>query len=94
MTALRVDHTCIWVMNLSDSGYATWELQETDGRRRWGWTINAGASGWVAHVGEWGRAVGVAPLPLFEELKSVDTLAEAKTWIEETIAHQWNAITA
>lgn len=79
-----------WVIILSDEGYACHQLQDAFGRR-WAWVINAGLSGVLAHIGDWGQAhdLGMEPVPLKQELESHDDYMNARFWVEEKIAHGW-----
>lgn len=83
-------HTLVWTMELLEQGFTCWTLTEPSGRR-WGWVVNSGAAGWLAHVGDWGQAapLGLPSVPVREELQRKDTAAEGRSWVEENLARQW-----
>jgi len=89
MGALRVTWKLRWEMQLSEEGYTCWTLED-EGGRRWAWAVNAPATGWLSHVGDWGQAqdIGQIPPPVKEEMEHFGTAAQAREWAEERIAAQ------
>lgn len=92
MGALATKFELTWRMRLCGQNYTTLVLVDNLGRR-WGWAINAAEYGWTAHVGDWGQAqtINRPPLPdcIEQTLKQMQTLEEAKAWIEQEIANMW-----
>jgi hypothetical protein len=90
MGLLRTDHTLTWTMSLSEGGYTCWTLVDERGVR-WGWLVNAGATGWMAHTGDWGQAdsQGVDAPPVAEHLEQFDTAGDGRIWVEEHVAVAW-----
>ena len=93
MGLIRPAHQLSWNMKLGEGGYTCFELLDGHGRR-WGWAVNAAASGWTAHVGDWGQAedVGMPRPPVGQEIGSFDQAADAKAWIEELVAVAWKEL--
>jgi hypothetical protein len=90
MTAMTVLHELSWKMKLGAQGYTCFEL--VDGfHRRWGWVINAGYTGWTAHVGDYGQAamIGMKPPPVNQDIENFTDLQDAKDWVEQEIADGW-----
>lgn len=83
-------HALTWRMVVKDD--YQWVCHElVDGSsRRWGWVVNAAATGWMAHVGSWGQAadVGRCEPPVAEVLRQFELLSSAKDWIEQEISDQ------
>ena len=90
MGALRPRHTLTWHAKLAEGGTTCWELRDERGCR-WGWIVNAGTTGWLAHIGDWGQAddIGVEQPPVTQRLQSCDTLDEARSWVDEGVAADW-----
>ena len=93
MGALRDVHILEWQMKLADGGYTCFELVDGNGRR-WGWLVNAGATGWAAHVGDFGQAaaLGLPAVPLDKEVQHCDSAADGRAWVEESVAAGWKEI--
>lgn len=90
MGHLVTAHSLTWRMLLTEYGYTCYELMDKHGRR-WGYVINAGSYGWDAHVGSFGQAaaIGLSAPPISDAIVSKEYLAEAKEWVEQSVATAW-----
>ena len=97
MTALDITFSLSWRMEISREGYTTFTLLDPDGRR-WGYVVNAPATGWTAHIGSFDSA-NPAPIDQLIEflatssgvapVRYTTSAADGRDWVTETIAHVW-----
>lgn len=97
MTRLDIMWSLSWRIEISNEGYTTHTLLDSDGRR-WGWVINASNSGWTAHLGSFSsnpcpidELIALAQKHGVRAIETADTAKEGRRWVEEAIARIWKA---
>lgn len=85
-----------WEMLMDVHGYTCLELRPARlawssshpsqfDRRRYGWIVNAPATGWAAHLGPWDSSDTTIP----QLMEHFEDLGDAQTWVMSELAAWW-----